>query len=293
MLKFNKVTIFIALALLFTACEEAAGDDGNLKVVATTNIVGDVVSVVGGDLIDLTVLLPVGVDPHSFQPTPRDLAAVSDAEVIFINGLGLEEFLAEMLANAASEAEVVAVSAGVDIDLLEGDPHVWLDPANVALWAEAVAAALNGQDPANTAAYTANAVAYVEEVLALDAWIEEQVAQIPPARRQLVTDHDSLAYFAARYGFTVVGAVMPGYSTLAEPSAQDLAALEDAIRALDVSTVFVGSSINPGLAGRVAEDTGTQLFPLYTGSLSGPDGPAPTYIAMMRHDVNVIVAGLR
>jgi ABC-type Zn uptake system ZnuABC Zn-binding protein ZnuA len=278
------------------------------KVVATTTLVGDVVRQVGGNAIDLTVLLPVGADPHGFDPTPRDVSTVADADVVFINGLGLEQFLDRLLQSAGDSAQIVAVSDGVTPieghDEHEGeehegeeheggDPHAWTDPNNVMVWTANIASALSQLDPANAAAYQANAEQYTEELQALDAWVREQVALIPAADRQLVTDHALFSYFAQRYGFEQVGAVVPGYSTMAEPSAQELAALEDAIRTLGVPAVLVGKTVNPSLAQRVADDTGTRLIPIYTGSLSEPEGDADTYLDYIRYNVSAIVAALR
>jgi ABC-type Zn uptake system ZnuABC Zn-binding protein ZnuA len=147
-------------------------------------------------------------------------------------------------------------------------------------------------DPANAETYRANAAAYIAELTALDEWIEEQVAQVPPERRKLVTDHEVFGYFAQRYGFEQVGAVISGVSTLAEPSAQEMAALQERIGELDVPAIFVGTTVNPTLAESVARDTGTQIVELYTGSLSDAGGPAPTYIEYMRYNVSRIVEAL-
>jgi ABC-type Zn uptake system ZnuABC Zn-binding protein ZnuA len=273
-----------------------------LRVVATTTIVGDVVRAVGGDAIALTVLLPVGADPHTFEPTPQDVAAVADAHVVFVNGAGLEVFLEPLLANAGGGAKVVVVSAGIPFRRLgsehegeagEVDPHVWFDPLNVVIWTRNIERALSTLDPANSETYAANAARYEAALRELDAWIREQVAQVPPQRRKLVTDHAVFGYFADRYGFEQVGAIMPGFSSAAQPAAQELARLEDAIRALGVPAVFVGTTVNPTLAQRIAEDTGVQLVFLYTGSLSEPGGPADSYLALMRYNVTAIVEALK
>ncbi len=319
-------TVAIASMLLFTinscrptttATEEhsdalpplpavALSAEQKLQVVATTNIVADVVHNVGGDLIDLTALMPVGTDPHAFEPTPQDVAAVADAHVVFINGVGLEEFLEPLLESAGEGVTVVPVSYGVEL-LQFGDeheeedehhhgdanPHVWFDPHNVMVWVHNVEHTLSAIDPANAQTYEANAEAYEAKLKALDAWIQEQVAQVPEANRKLVTDHTTFSYFARRYGFEQIGAVFPGYSTLAEPSALELAALEDAIHQFGVKAVFVGITVNPDLAQRVVEDTGTQLVFLYTGSLSEPGGDADDYFSFMRHNVSAIVKALR
>ncbi len=287
------------------AAEPAAGE--RLQVVATTTIVGDVVRQVGGDAVDVSVLLPVGADPHAFEPTPRDVARIARARAIFANGAGLEQFLDPFLASANSQAEVVQVSDGVALRRLEAghgaegaahgedgaDPHVWTDPNNVVVWTRNIEGALARLDAAHAGHYHANAEAYRAQLQALDAWVREQVAQVPPASRRLVADHEALGYFAARYGFEQVGTLFPGFSTLAEPSAQDLAALEDAIRRQGVKAVFVGSTVNPSLARRVAADTGVRLVTLHTGSLTAPGGEAGTYLAYMRHNVSAIVQALR
>jgi ABC-type Zn uptake system ZnuABC Zn-binding protein ZnuA len=304
--------VFLFLTALFfglAACgpAPAAGENGKLKVVATTTIVGDVVRQIGGDQIDLTVLLPVGSDPHSFEPTPQDAARVADAQLIFANGAGLEEFLTPLLKNAGSQAEVVPVSEGIELlasqevhdegsaaaESHSGDPHTWFDPNNVMIWVKNIEAKLSLLDPAHAQQYGANAAAYTGKLKELDGWIQEQVTQIPVENRKLVTDHASFTYFASRYGFTQVGAIIPAYSSMAQPSAQDLAALEDAVRAQGVKAVFVSEAANPAQSERIAQDTGVQVVKLYNGALSAPDGPAGTYLDFMRFDVTEIVKALK
>ena len=274
-----------------------------LRVVATTTIVGDVVRQVGGDAIALTVLLPTGTDPHTFQATPRDVAAISQAHVVVASGAGLEEFLGKLIQNAGGRVPVVEASAGVPLRQLapgeredpdQGvDPHTWFSPANVVTWTQNIARALSTLDPAHQDAYAANAAAYEKSLNELDAWIKAQVETIPPARRKLVTDHKALGYFADRYGFQVVGTVIEGFSTAAEPSAQEIARLEEQIRKEQVPAIFVGIDANPALARRIAEDTGARVVPLYHGSLSAPGGEADSYLKLMRYDVTAIVGALR
>ncbi len=282
------------------------GPTDRLRVVATTSIVADVVANVGGDRIALTTLVPLGADPHSFQPTPQDMTALSQAHVIYANGAGLETFLGSLMDSVGVAGRVVYVSHG--IALLQatheregeaehagegGDPHTWFDPNNVIAWVRNIRDTLSILDPAHADTYRANAEAYTAQLQTLDTWIRQEVAQVPPANRTLVTDHTAFTYFAARYGFEQVGAIFPGYSTLASPSAKELAALEDAIRAQGVKAVFVGKTINPALAQRVAQDTGVRLVFLYTGSLGEPGSPAATYLDMMRYNVSAIVSALR
>ncbi len=271
-----------------------------LRVVATTTLVGDVVGQVGQDDIELAVLLEPGADPHTYQSTPRALAAVADAHLVVINGFGLEEAMLDDLLQA-SAAPVISLSEGINPRALaEGeeagqgvDPHVWFDPTNVQTWARNAADALAALEPDREDGFQANAAAYIDELAALDAWIFEQVALISAGARVMVTDHDELGYFADRYGFEIVGAVVPAYSTAADPSAADLAALLETIAAADVRAVFVGVTVNPAVAARISEDAGIWLVVLHTGSLSEPGGPAATYLDLMRTDVLAIVEALR
>jgi len=310
------IAAMLVVVTMVSACAGKPAVRGDkLSVVATTTLVGDVVAQVGGDVIDLTVLLPVGADPHVFDPSPQDMAKVADANVIFANGAGLEAFLERLLENAGGDADVIHVSEGLKFIEAEHheddehededehadedhhhegiDPHTWTDPNNVLRWVDNIEAALVRHDPAHAADYKANADAYRAQLRELDAWVRVQVAAIPAENRKLVTDHETFAYFAQRYGFEQVGAVVPGYSTAAQPSAQDLADLEDRIRAYGVKAVFVGSTVNPALAQRVAEDTGIKLVFLYTGSLTAPGGEADSYLSYVKYNVMAIVEGLR
>ncbi len=287
---------------LLSLSPASLGAGEKLKVVATTSVVADVVGNVGGERIELMALMPPGADPHTFEPTPQDVAAVADAHVVFASGAGLEAFLEPLLESAGAAGKAVQLSQGIELLQVEGahagehaggDPHTWTDPHNVMVWTRDIAQALSALDPGNADAYAANAEAYGAALEELDAWVREQVAQVPEAQRQIVTDHLLFAYFAGRYGFTQVGALVPSYSTLAEPSAKELAELEDAIRDLGVKAIFVGDTVNPTLARRVAEDTGTRVVFLYTGSLTAKGGAADSYIDYMRYNVHAIVNALK
>jgi ABC-type Zn uptake system ZnuABC Zn-binding protein ZnuA len=292
------ILMFLAIGVTACATKSAAPSDA-IPVVATTSILADVVSRVGGDLVAVTPLVPPGVDEHEYQPSPRDIATVTDAALVFEVGFGLEEFMETIIENAGTNIDPVVVSEGVSTKEFSGteehytaDPHVWMDPANVVIWSQNIAAALSTYDPANREVYEANSAAYISELDALNSWIISEVAKIPPANRQLVTDHMLFGYFAEKYGVTVVGAIIPSYSSGAESSAKELAELEDAIREYNVKAILVGNTVNPSLARRVADDTGTQLVEFYTGSLSAPGGPASTYIDYMHYNVNAIVNAL-
>lgn len=297
--------LFISTLLLTACAGNAAPPSGDLKVVASTTIVGDVVSQVGGDLIDLTVLFPPGADPHTFEPRPQDIAAISDAQVIVINGLGLEETLQPTL-EANAGGPVVHASEGIEVlefgghkeedhdrEHESGDPHTWTDPNNVIVWVGNIAAALEKADPENAAGYQANAAAYISRLQELDLWIHTRVDSIPPGRRKLVTDHVVFGYFADEYGFEQVGFVVPAASTSAAPSAKELAELTDLIRELEAPAIFVSTTVNPALSEQIAQDAGAQVVFVYTGSLSESGAEAGDYLAFMRYDVEVIVAALK
>jgi ABC-type Zn uptake system ZnuABC Zn-binding protein ZnuA len=312
MLGMRNLLIFIFASLLLVACgsvESPAADNGKLTVVATTSIVADVVSNIGGEHINVDILLPVGADPHSFEPTPQDIAKVADADIVFANGAGLEIFIAHLLESANAEEKMIEVSEGImllehpnaeveddDHDDHEGelgDPHTWTDPNNVIIWVENIEAALSKADPANAQSYATNAIAYKTELEEIDSWIREEIAQIPEENRKIVTDHRLIGYYVDEYGLEMAGAIIPGYSSLSEPSAQELAAIEDAIGDLGVSAIFVGNTVNSNLSERVAEDTGVALVFFYTGSLSPADGDAPTYLEYLRYNTNAFVNALK
>lgn len=301
----NRLALGLIIAVnLLSACVGSpaampAAGNGKLAVVATTTIVADVVRLVGGQDVQVQSLLPVGVDSHSFEPSPQDMAMVSKAGLVFANGAGLEAFLTPLIENAGAKGRIIDLSQGLALRSGSGDssggsdPHLWTDPNNVMVWVETIRTALSQADPQHADAYQANADQYIAELKNLDAWIREQVAAIPEANRKIVTDHLVFGYFADRYGLEQIGAIVPGYSTLASPSAQALANIENEIQKYGVKAVFVGNSVNPNMAQRVADDTHVKLVYLYTESLSASGGPAANYLDYMRYDVNEIVAVLR
>ena len=303
----KKTILFLLLSILLTSCNSQASpqtDTGQLQVVATTNIVADVVRQVGGDLIDVEVLLPEGTDPHSFDPTPQDIARVADADIIFANGAGLEAFIAHLLESAEATERVVEVSEGITLlshptaDEQEpaehaGDPHTWTDPNNVIIWVANIESALSKSDPSNQKIYEENAQSYISELEEIDLWIREEIAKIPVENRKIVTDHLLLGYYVQEYGLEQVGAIVAGYSSVAEPSAQELAEIEDAISTLGVPAIFVGNTVNANLAERIAEDTGVKIVYFYTGSLSAPDGEAGSYLDYLRYNTKAFVNALK
>lgn len=278
---------------------EAAQLDGRpLEIVATSSIIGDVVATVGGDAINLRTLMEPDEDPHGYQPSSGDLAAVADADAIFVNGWDLEEGVLSSLEDVAEYGPLVPISAGITPRMENGsvDPHVWLDPNSVLVWAGNVEEVLSALDPDNAALYADNAQAYRVQLEDLDEYLASQVAIIPEANRLLVTNHDSLGYFADRYRFEVIGTVIPGTSTGAEPSASSMAQLADTMTAEGVCTIFLEAPANASLAEAVAEEVDgcddVQIQHLYTGALGPVGSPAGTYIGMMRTNMATMVEGL-
>lgn len=451
----------LALALILAAVAgwqpglSARAADPGLRVVAVETFLADIAQQVAGDRLTITALMPIGVDPHSFEPAPGDMSTVADSQVLIINGAGFEEFLEELLENVGGERHMIEAAAGmvsrtaregevammsdeerasalcsvlaeaepaagragaelaaallleaapaedadrptaeaehqhgpelfrltlplesegryggfvsfdvahagefeiaaaggqlslyspdgsaleaeggfpiacagleqvVVFDLAPGsyvlqlsafetaevplalgmaaghhhheaDPHFWLDPNLTIRYVENIRDGLSQVDREGAATYAANAAAYIEQLKALDAWIVEQVQQVPPERRLLVTNHESFGYFADRYGFKIVGTVLPSVSSSASPSAQQLARLVEHIRASGAPAVFLETGSDARLAEQVAAETGAKVVSdLYTHSLTEPAGPAPSYLAMMRHNVTQIVNAMK
>ncbi len=282
------------------------------SVLVAETFLADIVRNVAGDRMSVDALIPLGVDPHSFEPTPQDVRRVADSKIFVINGAGFEAFLDSLLKNAGGTRTMIEASEGltprepqegehpegeeehVEDEHAEGDPHFWLDPNNVVKYVENIRDGLTAVDPAGKDAYAANAASYITKLNELDAWIKQQVEQIPAERRLLVTNHESLGYFADRYGFRIVGAVVPSISSAASPSAQQLAALADQIRAAGAPALFLEAGANAQLAEQVARETGIKVVTgLLTDSITEQDGKTPGYLDMMRYNVETIVNALK
>jgi ABC-type Zn uptake system ZnuABC Zn-binding protein ZnuA len=298
--------LLLPAAALVTGCGAGttAPNDGALDVVASVSFLADIAQNVAGGRFEVRSLVPLETDPHSFEPTPSDLAEVAGADLVIVNGGGLEGPLLQTMENAGGGATVVDASAGLEsrrprpgeppLEEAGTDPHFWLDPTLTKTYVQNVRDAFAAADPAGAAVYAANAAAYTGELDRLDAWIGEQIAQIAPADRKLVMNHDSHGYFADRYGLAIVGTVIPGVGTGESPTAQQLADLTETIRSSGAKAIFVEMGENPRLAQQIADETGTTVVTdLLDHSLTQPDGVAPTYIDMMKYDTRRIVEALR
>ena len=287
-------TVTVLLALVFSACSGGSTPD----VLTTTTILADVARNVAGDQLSVGSLLPVGSDPHSYQPVPQDATKIKESKVLVVHGADYETFLQPLLDNAGGKENVIDASTG--LRLLSGmesetavDPHLWLDPNNVIVYVENIREGLKQFDPDGAETYDANANAYIDELTELDAWINGQVAQIEPQRRVLVTNHESLGYFAERYGFIVVGAITPSFSSDSSPSAQQMADLIEQIKVHQAPAIFLDASDNPDLAQQIATETDVKVVTdLHLESLTD-GGPAATYIDMMKYNVTQIVEALQ
>ena len=415
---------FLMIAIIISSTSLSAQDD-RLQLVASHSILADVVRNVAGDQADLTLLMPVGADPHSFQPSPRDLTAVAEADLVFVNGARFEESLLADVENAAGEGRVIEASACVEIiasgsaahddhddehdehddehdehddehgdehdeddehdeegdhdeaddhdeegehddhdeaddhddehdehDEMEAsghcddhdselaafsddehsdddmaalgrleqidcggghseddedeeedehahshgvcDPHVWMNPHNVMYWTLMIRDSLAEADPANAEAYRANAAAYLNQLHDLSHdFIEPALEALPQQKRVLITSHDSLGYLAARYDFDIIGTVGGSVSTLSEPSARRVADLIDLIQTDGISAIFGETTANEDVMEMMAGETGAELVTLYSGTLSGDDGPAATYLDYMRYNLGSIIGALQ
>jgi len=275
-----------------------------LRVVTLHSVLTEIVTEVGGAEVTVTCLLRPGDDPHTFNPPPAEVRTLAQADLIVASGFGLEPFLDKLVANSGTKAPLVSVSSVIK-DVVpssgahsrehaqgEADPHWWHSLANVRIATAYVRDRLSALRPAATTLFQARAAAYLGHLDELAAWAQTEVAQLPPARRQLVTSHDAFGYLARDYGFTVHP--LQGISPEAEPSARDLGALIDLIKREHIRAVFVDNTENPKLLAAMLRESGAQLGgTLYADGLGPVGSPAATYAGMFRHNLTTIVEALR
>ena len=278
----------------------AASHALQLPVVATFSILGDVAAQVGGDAIKVDTLVGPDGDAHTFEPSPKDGILLHQAQLIFEIGLAFETWLDKLYEASESQAARVVVSQGLTLlsarseDDHDVDPHIWQDVQHVIHITQRVREALIQVAPTEAERYRANAARYIEALQVLDTWVVAQAQSLPASRRKLVTSHDSLGYFAKRYGFTIVGAALGTSTEAAEPSAGAVAALMTRIAAEGAPAIFVENMHNPKLMQRIAVETGVRLpAPLYTDALGPPGSAGATFIQMMRYNVTTIVNALQ
>jgi zinc/manganese transport system substrate-binding protein len=298
------VALAFAAALMLASCGGTTEllDGQGPSVVVTTTIWGDVVRSIVGDDASVTVLIPIGSDPHEYSASSSEVASLQSADLVVANGLGLEDRLVDVLVAAQRDgANVLTIADKVDPILFgtssehggtDLDPHVWFDPTRVAAGALLIADALASVD--TSVDWHSRAKAYGAELLRVDAEVRAELMKVPAGMRKLVTNHDSLGYLADRYGYEVIGTVIPGGATLASPSSADLAALVSIIEDEGVQAIF-GESTEPAvLAEAVAAEVGHEIavVELFTGSLGGENSGAETLLELLLTDAKRIAAAL-
>jgi ABC-type Zn uptake system ZnuABC Zn-binding protein ZnuA len=292
------VTALLSIAFLAAACGAPAsspGTAGTIRVVTTTTVFADIVKEVGGDHVTVDSIIPAGVGPEDYEPKPDDARRLFEAELVVSNGVGLDDFLDGIIeASGRQSVERLVLGEGISTVTVEGEenPHFWLDPTLVErYYLPAIRDKLSKLRPQAAADVASASDTYAARLRELDATSIEKIAAIPPERRKLVTFHDAYPYFAAHYGFELVGVILenPGQ----EPSAADLAALVDKVKAANVPAVFSEAQFDPKLAQTLADEAGVTkvVTTLYNDAL-GPS-PADTYIGLMTWDVDEIVKALK
>ncbi len=304
----RRLLLSCALALL----PLGALAEGRLKVVVSFSILSDLVAQLGGDRIALTTLVGPDGDAHVYQPTPSDARAVAAADLVVVNGLGFEGWIERLIAASGYAGPIAVASEGIDaLEAEEAhdhadaagkthghghdhgafDPHAWQSLPSVRTYVVNIAGALSAADPAGAAAYAAARDAYLVELAALGAEVTAAVAALPPERRVVVTSHDAFGYFARDHGLEFLAP--QGVSTESEASAKDVAALITQIRARAIPAIFVETIADPRLLQQIERETGARIGgALYSDALSGPDGPASTYLKMMRHNLRMLTEAL-
>jgi zinc/manganese transport system substrate-binding protein len=310
------MVVAVAAAITLGACGTSGAGEGDIRIVVTTSTLGDLLSNVAGGDATVEVLMPLGADPHSFLPSSQQVADMNDADLVVVNGLGLEEGFAAVLEGVVADGGRVLelgpmldpIPFGLDDhddavndddedheddgDDHSIDPHVWMDPLRMAQAATIVSAELSELDPGSD--WTERGAAYTSELLELHSDIEAELSAIDHSDRLLVTNHEALGYFADRYDFEVVGTVIPGGSTLGDPSSEALASLVGTMRELGVSVVFAETTRPSALADAVARELGgeVQVVELFTGSLGEPGSGVETLIEMLRINASRIAQAL-
>ena len=286
---FSKL-VFATLFVLGFACPTHAGD--KVKVVASFSILGDMVKNVGGDRVEVVELLGPDDDGHTYRPTPADAKTLAGAKIFFVNGLGFEGWIDRLEKSSGFQGKKVVATAGVKPRHHGGvDPHAWQRLDNGAIYVTNIRDGLIAADPDGKATYEANAKAYLEALEKANAAVKKALDASPERRRLVITSHDSFGYFGDAYGLRFLA---PEHvSTESEPSAKDVAKIIRQIRKEQIPAIFMENITNPVLMKQISSDTGATIGGmLYSDALSGPDGPAPTYIDMFKHNIETLTSAL-
>jgi zinc/manganese transport system substrate-binding protein len=269
-----------------------------VQVVASFSILADMTRQVGGNAVSVESLVGPDGDVHVYDPRPKDLRTLMAASVLVRNGLGLEGWMDRLTGAAAFKGQTVVAAEHVaartmkqDSGTIATDPHAWQNPRNAILYVQAITDGLASADHDRAATFQKAAASYTDQIIQCDAWIEAKLALIPASQRQIITTHDAFGYYGARYGIEFISA--EGISTESEPAAKRIAALVAQIKREKVRAVFIENMTNPRMAQMLARETGAELGgTVYSDALSPPDGPAATYLDMLRHNTTLFVAAM-
>jgi zinc/manganese transport system substrate-binding protein len=278
--------------LLAMAVSPAQAQD-RLNVVASFSIIGDFVRNVGGDRVSVTTLVGADGDAHVYTPAPADARKIAAAKLVVVNGLGFEGWLSRLVQSSGKKPTIITATAGIAPRKLgsDADPHAWQSVANAKIYVANIRDALAAADPAGAEIYRANAQAYLEKLDALDGEVRQAVAQIPQNRRKVISTHDAFGYLASAYGIEFVAP--SGVSTESEASARDIAGIITQIRTQKIPAVFLENISDSRLIRRISAETGARVGgTLYSDSLTGEKGDAPTYIDMVRHNIKALTSAL-
>ena len=265
-------------------------------VVSTASIFADMAEVIGGNLIEVQSIVPIGGDPHIYEPTPANAQLVNKADLILMNGLTFEGWLNELIENSGTKATVKLITEGITPITSEkyinsSDPHAWMDANNGLIYIENIKNALIELDPAHEQEYTFNYELYKQQIEELDREIAEQINSIPANQRILITSHDAFRYYGQRYGIQVEAVL--GTSTDADVQTSDMVRLNKVIKSSKVPAVFIETTVNPKLLQQMASDNDIEIGGLlYSDSIGDKDSPAPTYLDMLRYNTQTIVEAL-
>ncbi len=291
------ITFVIACAGAASGWQAQAQAPEKLPVVATFSILADFARNVGGERIEVTALVGPNGDTHVYQPKPADAKELGDARLILVNGLGLEGWIERLIKASGTKAPVIVATKGIspqqmrDEGRIEQDPHAWQSIANAKIYVANIRDALIAVDPGGASVYRANADNYLGKLDALEKDVTAEIAKIPPGRRQIITTHDAFGYFGTAYGFRFIAP--EGVSTETEASARDVAKIIRQIKAQKIPAVFLENVTDPRLVKSIAAESGAKIGgTLYSDALSSPEGPAGSYIEMMRNNIRELSAAL-
>ncbi len=300
--------VLLFLVLIIAGGAPAARAEQKLKVIASFSILGDMTKNVGGDRVEVATLVGPNGDAHVYEPSPSDAKNVSTADLVIVNGLGLEGWMERLIKTSGYKGPVVVATQGIKPrEMTEEekeehghgakhghkiDPHAWQNPANGQIYVDNIAKGLSAVDPAGASVYQANAAAYQAKLAELGKWVKTEFADIPKPKRRLITSHDAFGYLGAAYGVTILSPM--GVSTESEPSAGGVAKLIKQIRREKITAVFIENVSDPRLVEQIGKESGVTLGgELYSDALSKPDAPAPTYIDMFKNNVTKMIAAMR